>query len=494
MKAKPIMLCLLFILFFAVCSAQESFEIILRANTSTSEGFDSAFEDENNNFIAVGTQNTEYGADSFSLYVVKFDKFGNILHEKVIKKTDTTGVFTYGFQKANGNYFFMGTLSDMVTPKDLNISYHCELDEQLNMVWEKMYIIPEPYNSIKIMNYLVSPDGLIIEQGRADSTLYSLDDFLYLSLTDMQGNVLQFEVFSTWKDLTGSGELLFSADSSSFYLIGSLSENSLVREWVLFDNILNLLEYGFVENDLSYFYTPLSVSRLPDGNLFAANKSYGIGNQSYKDLEVRVFDSEFNLLKDTIIFYDKGVYLPVKNGLDYTDPNNIWVCVFEGVPPSFPGTETFSLHIFDAAMHHKGVREYGGENRFWLFHLFATSDGGCLITGTVNDFEGSHNTDAYIIKVMPEDVLTSNNELAGQHLSTGSAYPNPFSEVLKIKPGNENMQFLLYNATGKLLTTQAISPNTERIVSTSHLHPGFYFYQIKKENLVKESGKLLKIK
>jgi len=170
---------LLFSIWFSLlanCFAQQSFEV--RYSTPASEGFYSAFEDQNNDIIAIGSRNTEFGADSSCPLIVKLDKFGNIVQEKVLQKTNTTGLFKYGFQKHNGNYFIMGALSDSVTPKHENISYLCEFDPRLNLVWEKMYTLPGKYHSHFIENFLITPDSNIIIQGRADSSLNGSNDNL----------------------------------------------------------------------------------------------------------------------------------------------------------------------------------------------------------------------------------------------------------------------------------------------------------------------------
>jgi len=484
---------LLFSIWFSLlanCFAQQSFEV--RYSTPASEGFYSAFEDQNNDIIAIGSRNTEFGADSSCPLIVKLDKFGNIVQEKVLQKTNTTGLFKYGFQKHNGNYFIMGALSDSVTPKHENISYLCEFDPRLNLVWEKMYTLPGKYHSHFIENFLITPDSNIIIQGRADSSLNGSNDNLYLSLFDMDGNLIEFKFYENWHDW-GYGDLLFKPDSSGFYLLGEIVEYSFPRDWIEFDYNLNFIGYGFTEDSLSYLLTPLSAKRLSNGNIFIANRSYGIQFPAYQDLEIRIVDPNFELLKDTIIFYDEYVYIPVNKGLDFTDQNNIWVGSFENTFPFFPGTEVFRLHIFDTEMKLKGVKEFGGDTRFWLYQLLATSDGGCLITGTVPDYEGSHNNDGYILKVMPEDILTHVEEIPDKNESEISVFPNPFSNYIQTETTQKGLVFNLFDYMSRQVFSGSIDDIQYSSINTIHLPSGLYYYSICYENNKMQSGKLLKL-
>lgn len=125
--------------------------------------------------------------------------------------------------------------------------------------------------------------------------------------------MVKFIMYDNWKNysVNGSSEMLFNPDSTNFSLIDRNVEYSFPRDWVEFDNELSLLDYGDVEDSLSYFLSPFQVVRLTDGNLFAVNKSYGIEIPSQGDLEVRIMDNEFNLIKDTIVYFEENKYLAV---------------------------------------------------------------------------------------------------------------------------------------------------------------------------------------
>lgn len=478
-------------LFNQLVLTQQSFEVLV--NTPENEGFVFTFEDFNSDIITVGGGNSDFGLYEGYPLILKINKWGGIIINKTFPKIDTIYSFKYGFQKANGNYFIMGTLTDTVLPNDFNITYLCELDTEFELVWEKMHPIPEVYNNHYIINFLISPDSNIILQGRMDSSIYSYNDLLFFAKLDMDGNLLDFVQPENWKDYGVYGDLMFKPDSSGFYLIGDVNINYIPKDWIEFDNDLNMINYGEIEDWMSYMNTPLSVKWLTNGNMIIANRSSGITVPSTQDLEVRIVDQDFNMVKDTIIYYDEYVYIPVNKGLGFTDENNIWIATFQGSPTFLPGTEVFRFHIFDANLNLKGVKAYGCDTRYWFYDMIITSDGGCLITGMVPDYEGSWNNDGYIIKVMPQDILTYAEETLVKNDRDVFVYPNPFSNRLKIETIRENLEILIYDHFGKLVLSKKITDIPYSTFSTGHLHTGFYFYTIKSNNSVIQSGKLLKL-
>nr|NQU89973.1 T9SS type A sorting domain-containing protein [Bacteroidota bacterium] len=492
MKTKWLLLVVPLFLLNKPSTAQQSFEIIY--GTAAAESFCKTFEDQNSDLVAIGSRNTEFGADSVLPLMVKYDKFGNLLLEKIITKKDTTGAFSYGFQKSNGNYLIIGSLSDSISPKDFNILYLCEFEQNFKLVWEKTHTLPVQYRSHSIENILLTSNNFLIIQGRVDSSLNGTNDFLFQSLLDLNGNMPKFMQYENWKDFDGYGELVLKQDTSGFFLFGDISENSIPRDWIEFDNSLNIIDFGWMEDSLSYSLTPQSIKRLSNGNLFMANKSYGIQIPSYQDLEIRILNPDFNIVKDTIIYFENNVYLPVNNGVDFVDENRIWVGSFTKTPPFFSGIEVFHLHIFDAEMNLKGVKEFGGENRFWLYDLTVLSDGGCLVTGIVPDYNGSNNCDGYILKVMPEDIITLTEEITHVNDDDIQIYPNPFCSEIIVKTTRRCLQFSLFDEKGILVLSERITKSTYNKISVSHLLPGFFFYVISIDNQIIENGKLIKNK
>jgi len=469
---------------------QNSFEVI-----HASPGYEYlyySFEDVNKNYVAIGGCAEAFGVNKDTPCLLKLNKKGEIIGEKLFPKEDSTSYFKYGFQKQNGNYFLMGALSDTSPSYRHNYTYLMEITPDLEVVWEKVHPIPSEFNNHFIINYLITPDSILILQGRMDSSMYGSNDLLFLSKLDMDGNLLAFIQPTGWKDYGVYGDLIFKPDSNGFYLVGDIVYNSIPREWVEFDNNLNILAWGLIEDSLSYLCAPLSINRLENGNMIIANLSIGITVPSLKDLEMRIIDPAFNLIKDTLIFHDEYVYIPVNKGLVFNDDDNIWVATFEQTFHYVMGTEVFRFHIFDSELHLKGVKAYGDDTRYWLFDMIVTSDGGCLVTGIVPDFEGSYDADGYIIKVMPSDILTSAELPPMEDEGLVVVTPNPFSDFIRIENKTENICLSMFNVNGVMVYEERIPGNTKQVVSTKYFPQGLYLYLIIMDDKMIQSGKLFK--
>ncbi len=486
-------LTILFIIGYTVKS-QQSFELII--SNEENEGLSYTIE-TNEWYFSLGVQHLPYSLDKSQPVIYKINHAGEISDYYFPIKQDTSFGVNLGFLKPNGNLFIAGTLKDSSTiGYKRNITYLCEMTQDLDIVWEKMYPIPFPphHSTHRIENFLITPDNNIIIEGRIDTSLYDFNDILYLAKYDMEGNQIIFKPFMDWKDSMVGSDLIFKPDSTGFYLFGNFAYGSIgySKNWIEFDMELNVVDHGFIMDGLCYISCPLTVKRLEGGNIIMANKGTLINPNQPHELEMRVMDQDLNLLKDTVLLHDEYVDIPDHRGMGFTDENNIWVATFEMIPPNFMGTDVFRFFIFDANLKLKGMKVYGGDTRYWFFDLLATSDGGCLLTGIVPEYEGSDSNDSYLIKVMPSDIITNAEETPYERDMDVFVYPNPFCYELKTETLRTGLTLTLFDSMGRLVFKKQIGSIPYSVVSTGNLLPGFYFYQISNKSLIVQSGKLMK--
>jgi len=470
---------------------QYSFEV--KHSSNSNEILYYSFENNLGHHISIGSKNQNCGVDSLMGLILEIDKYGRLINEKAVLKIDTSYIYKYGFQKANGNYFIMGTLTDLVSKYDFNVTYLCELDQNLNLVWEKMHTIPDAYNHHALLNFLIDNDSNIFIQGRADSSLYGCDDLLFISTITPDGDLLDFKFYEHWKDYGNYGAFLFNFDSTGFILLGNLASGTagFYNEWVELDlnlNIINQVTFIDFEHKVS---TPISAKWLSNGNLLIADIAT-IEPITNKDLYIKIMDQELNKVKDTLIYYDESIYIPNNNGLDFTNENEIWVGAYECMFTNFPGTEVFRIHIFDSELNLKGLKVFGDDRRYWFFDLMASSDGGCIMTGMIPDYEGADNQDGYIIKVMPEDIITGAEEILFEFDRDVAVNPNPFNEYLILETVHQNLRFSLFSIDGKMVSSEKLSSTPFFRLSTSHIQQGLYYYKVFCNNVVIQYGKLIK--
>lgn len=389
---------LVFMIAWFPTPAQYSFEYVYINNGNG--GLYYTFETSEGNFLALGSHNPESGKGNYSAKIIELDAFGNLISDKTFTKQDSSFYFSYGFQKSNGNYFLVGASTSMESNQNYSVTCVYEVNQELETVWQKQYRIPEHYRRHRLINFVMDTDSVLLIQGKADSSLYSFNDLLYFSKINREGDLLEFKFLDGWKDQGNYGSFFYNFDSTGYVLMGEYAENgSYLREWVELDLNLDVTNTITIIDPDHLYHSPLTAKWLSDGNLIVGHR-YTQGNG--QDMCVRILDQELNPVADSVFDYQEYAYLPYWRGLDFRDENTIWVASFEPGSLFFPGTEIFRVFLFDSSMNLKGTKEYGGDHRYNLRNLIATSDGGCLITGSVPDFDGSDDVDGYLIKLMPD--------------------------------------------------------------------------------------------
>ncbi len=158
------------------------------------------------------------------------------------------------------------------------------------------------------------------------------------------------------------------------------------------------------------------------------------------------------------------------------------------------------LRIFkvDSALNLRWQRDYNRYDGFYYFPLYtlATSDGGCLIAATRNNYNTmGEKADLYLLKV---DSLGNYTPMVGLENPTTTTqtlvYPNPGKTTLTIETteGTTGKKFRMYNSTGTLMFQQRLQTETETI-DVSSLPAGIYIYETQNHNGMVERGKWVKM-
>lgn len=434
---------------------------------------------------------TNHGLNLQSPIVLKIGAGGMLEQEGVFQKQDTMYGFHFAHPKPNGNLFVVGYLKHYQNSRH-NVIYVCELTSSLEIVWEKMDTIPfpPPFSGVTIENTLITPEGLVLLQGKLNLEQYGSTNYVFFAKYDLEGNQIEFVSHLNCYDHNIGSELLYNVDSTAFYLIGRLTHNIAYRNFIKFDLDLNVIESGEFENNTSFLFDPVSAKRLSNGNVIMANRSTEINGLDYSDLELRLYDENFNLLKDTIIYHDERVAIPSYRGLGFVNEDLIWVATHERMwTTGIMGVEVFRVFVFDKQLKLKGEKVFGGERRYWFFDLLATSDGGCVLTGILNEYEGSDFVDCYFIKVMPDDVVTKTIEISFNNKT--HIYPQPTNNILNVNNILKPSELLIFNLFGNHLVSFDLD-KVDNIIRIDFLIPGVYIGVISQDGIFLENHKIIK--
>jgi len=126
-------------------------------------------------------------------------------------------------------------------------------------------------------------------------------------------------------------------------------------------------------------------------------------------------------------------------------------------------------------------------------YITATTDGGCIITGSCNEEEGSMDQDIFIKKVMPDDILTGNDEKVFTGLKDVLVYPNPVTDKIFFKTDRQDLSFNLYDSNGRIVYQGRIETNHQSNIDINRLPSGYYIYSITNSNgKAIDGGKIIK--
>ena len=404
-----------------------------------------------------------------------------------ISKEDTSSMFFFGTKITNGNLLIVGAVSDTNSSEHLRNLYICEMTTELEIISEKYnYFIPVGYDFLMIFDMVIDQDSHIVLAGNLENYEGTTGNCLLLVKFDMEGNLLNFNyIESIYFDGIYRADLMVKQDGSGYYYFGGGS-----YEWVELNNDLGYVAGGYHIDPPHYIGNPVSTKYLPNTNLaFVSQSDYG---SSYYDIHLQVFTNEFDCIFDTVLMEEGRQCPAILKGIDYVDPENIWVVAHnDWVAPT--GIEIYKIYLFDSQFNVKGSKYYGGDTRYDFYHLLATQDGGCLLTGNIKQEQGTMLRDIFIKKVMPDDILTGDDEKVFSDLKDVFVYPNPFKDKIYFKTGRKNLTFTLYNSNGQIVNKSDIAANRINEINTSGLSKGYYIYSITNSNgKAIDGGKLLK--
>ncbi len=496
---------LFFIIFQIITSvflfSQNSWEKLI--NTNKDEILSSAIELNNGNLIFCGNRDlfySPYKSYSKNEYLLKTDKFGNIIKEKEIQKTDTF-IDRSVIYKLNNSSFLVFSETGKYSYPFSNILMIQKFDTSFNLIFKKLYKIP--LDSVNLFNYKFTRNfhGNIIIAG---STVYDKEDVwfnMYFWEFNTEGDSINSHFFSespnNWRL---SYNFLEKKDTSGYYCLTK-------RPWTqaLTNRILKV-NYNLQVTDSADL--PVSIDN--DGEIKWFNDSTiiisGIYNILYKnkyqsrDLGIITIDTSFNTFNyNHFGIPDTEDVMTTQKSLIYEQGDmNIFIAGISNYNLSTDGFSHTPSSILliktDLNLNPVFEKYYKGDACYYTKFFKKTNDNGFLFLSTRYDYQTQNNErDIFILKVdslgnLPASV--DNPEFTVHDLLL---YPNPGKDILQIRTGTQSTGGILklFDITRKdILQTKIREANTT--VNTSSLPAGIYIYTYTLNGKTIETGKWIK--
>ena len=452
------------------------------------------FEVENNNYVAICNSGYDDNLPIQNTFFLKFSDENNI-NEYAIQKQDTITNITKGFAKENGNYLLMGSVRDTLSTSSNLKLYICEVTEGFSIVWEKMYDVPEEHKTLRIIDYRIGDNGVLTIEGhfRPIDEKYT-DPYLFFVKLSMEGEMLGHNYQTEYQSILTGENLIIKPDENGYYLFGQVKDSlGWSFDWLSIDTNLNIIDRGNFYGIWNFFGEYVTVRKLSNNNLLYI--SINGGSFYYDVIDVRISDMDLDFMADTMLIrQDTNMYPGSYNGMDFITEDEIFIV---GFTPGFmflPGTNDYKIYVLDSELNYKGAKVYGGETRYSITDIVATSDGGCLVAGVVPDFEGSYDYVVYIRKIESGDIYTYAEETIDPNDRDVSVWPNPFGDHIIVQTLRKGLKFLLFDEKGKMVLQTDILSNQPNSINSGAIPNGAYVYKvfsIEGDKLV-QTGKLIK--
>lgn len=494
---------LLSVLFYNNSAEQTAgFEIMI--DTERSSTFYDSEEDKLGNIIFCGNQRIPLTFYNDGI-IIKVTPTGDTL----VRRFENIGsdyclLFDVLILPDNG-YVIFGSKgnNDSIQPyKSAKYIWAFRLNENLETLWEKQFEVPGNYWNPVFRIWLCNND---IIYGAGECTWY-------------EGYESRHHFFMVKFNSTGDTLMTkypFMNDPFG-YPLGTLAGNAMGRlnnqEGIIMvgGGFLLEVEYELIEVDSTlnyqihtigcpgnYVLDHINVKPLSESTYLLASDLH-IVYQGNMDMNVARLNASHDFVDNIMYGRDDTADSPAyRKSIDFVDFNNIYVSSRDEVSWLSNVNSKVSIALLDSSLNMKGWKFYGGDKNYYTWVVTATSDGGCVIGGSIRDWQNNpdpETTDLWIKKIFPEDIITVAEETDDPTDSDVSIFPNPGNEILQIKTFRKNLSFALSDVGGRMLIRKDISDFPIQKIETSSLNKGTYQFQVidKLKSQVIETGTWIK--
>ncbi len=460
---------------------------------------DRILEDNNGNYIlccSEGYEDTNYNEHIWGRIIKLTQNFD--ITSKLVVEEDTDLYFTdmvitdankylaiggYGYD--TGNFY-----------KCRNVIVSC-FDENLETMNQTILPLPEGYRNPRI-NICKGPNDKIYAAGYVYFLGYN---HFFLLKMDSDGNILQTN-FPQYPDSAYTnrvfGILDYNYSTNTFVAFGAQFEYTSAIQAIEIDTNLNFTITGFDDLANDYFLSPYGIAKWLNDSIYLFLSADIPNNVSTnkRDLFITKMNKYYEFVDNPIWFGRKDTAdIPGYYSMDFFEQDKVFVASHTHTSLTVQIENKYLIGLIDSELNIKGKKWIGSENvNYFFWTLCATSDGGCIFVSETYDYlnNPSYDKDLHILKLYPEDIITSAAETPLTIDSDYNIFPNPGKDELYIQTANKGVIIQLFNEQGIEVLSEQIDDNYTSCINTSNLSSGVYFYKFTDKRGFSESGKWIK--
>jgi hypothetical protein len=262
-------------------------------------------------------------------------------------------------------------------------------------------------------------------------------------------------------------------------------------QFLTYNNLFNIISMDSVPDKLDLY---MNMKKINSTQFLISGKRHLLNSNPRTDkVGVLKLDSSFNVNAKCYLGPEDTVTYPGYNtNLSFINVSDI----FLGGTINQDWSELFSsshsyilLGKLDSTLNIKWQKEYGGDTYYMVWSVSATTDGGCIVGASTNDYAlQGEQRDIYILKVDSNGLVTGQNDLPPIKSYDAIVYPNPGSDKICVETQLRNAVFTLYDLTGRELLQSDLVPGRSSI-PVQNLPSGMYIYNVMQNAEIKGCGK-----
>jgi len=287
------------------------------------------------------------------------------------------------------------------------------------------------------------------------------------------------------------------SDTSGYFLLifGEYQVHTNTFSQILtLDNTWRIINIDSIPGSLTLY---LNSKTLNNKELLITGKKYFENNPTRTDkIGILKLDSTFQIKKEFFLGPDDTVSYPAYNtNMDYLNVQNIFVGGL--VNQDYGGIFSYNLSYiilgkFDSSLNLKWQKYFGGDTYYMVWSVIATSDGGCIIGASTNDYATmGEERDVYILKLDSNGLITGIPHPPSNTNDKILIYPNPGNDMMYVENNLGTCSLFLCDLTGRTICSRELSDG-RNLIDVKLLKPGLYLYKLLQNSEIKQAGKWIK--
>ena len=292
--------------------------------------------------------------------------------------------------------------------------------------------------------------------------------------------------------------MMEKSDSSGYLMSinGSMNSSapSTFSQFVTMDYNFNITQLDSVPGKLMLYMNTKYINT--HSFIMTGLRLIEYSNPRTDKIEILTLDSAFHINKEVFLGPDDTVTYPAYNtNLDFLDVGNIYIGGINNQDWSGIFSYNKSYIIigkYDSTLNIKWQKSYGGDTYYMVWSVIATTDGGCIIGASINDYSTmGDQRDVYILKVDSNGLITGINQPPTNTGNKTLVYPNPGQHLLNIETQQENLVFHLIDLMGREVCNKHLIPG-KNVMQVQNINAGIYIYKVVRNSQMMECGKWIK--